>query len=159
MFEARERVGGRVWSGALDNGAVVEMGAEYILPGNTAVRELAARLGLGLWDKGMAYGRREPRADGHQPRADGGGRPGDRACARGRPAGVSAQEFLDGLDIDAGTREALLARVEISSASRPQRSPPATSPASPTSTKSPPRASRAATRGWRSGWRRSSATP
>ena len=61
MLEARDRVGGRVWSRRLDNGAVVEMGAEFILPGNTAVRGLAERLGLGLWDKGMRYGQREPR--------------------------------------------------------------------------------------------------
>ena len=40
MLEARDRVGGRVWSRRLDNGAVVEMGAEFMLPGNTAVREL-----------------------------------------------------------------------------------------------------------------------
>src|SRR3954468_4310207 len=61
VLEARPRVGGRVWSQTLPNGAVVEMGAEYILPGNTAVLELAERLGLGLWDKGMRYGRRDPR--------------------------------------------------------------------------------------------------
>ena len=38
VLEARDRVGGRVWSRRLDNGAVVEMGAEFILPGNTVVR-------------------------------------------------------------------------------------------------------------------------
>ena len=64
VLEARDRVGGRVWSRRLDNGAVVEMGAEFILPGNTAVRELVDRFGLGLWDKGMRYGRREPRGGG-----------------------------------------------------------------------------------------------
>jgi monoamine oxidase len=118
VFEARERVGGRVWSRRLDNGAVVEMGAEYILPGNTAVRELAARFGLGLWDKGMAYGRRDPRggaATSHEQMAAA-VREIERALADVR-AGVSAQEFLDGLDIGGGVREALLARVEISSAS------------------------------------------
>ena len=60
VLEARSRVGGRVWSERLANGAVVEMGAEYILPGNTAIRELAGRFGLSLWDKGMRYGRRDP---------------------------------------------------------------------------------------------------
>ena len=118
VFEARERVGGRVWSRRLDNGAVVEMGAEYILPGNTAVRELAARLGLGLWDKGMAYGRREPRggaATSHEQMAA--AVPEIERALADVPAGVSAQEFLDGLDIGVGVREALLARVEISSAS------------------------------------------
>ena len=61
VLEARERVGGRVWSRRLANGALVEMGAEFILPGNTAIRDLAERYGLGYWDKGMRYGRREPR--------------------------------------------------------------------------------------------------
>ncbi|MFL5845107.1 MAG: FAD-dependent oxidoreductase, partial [Solirubrobacteraceae bacterium] len=61
VLEARDRVGGRVWSRELDDGSVVEMGAEFILPGNTVVEETARRLGLGLWAKGMAYGRREPR--------------------------------------------------------------------------------------------------
>ena len=61
VLEARDRVGGRVWSRTLPNGAVVEMGAEYVLPGNTAVLELAERFGLGLWDKGIRYGRRDPR--------------------------------------------------------------------------------------------------
>src|SRR3954466_8327140 len=61
VLEARSRVGGRVWSQTLPNGAVVEMGAEYVLPGNTAVLEPVDRFGLGLWDKGMRYGRRDPR--------------------------------------------------------------------------------------------------
>src|SRR4051812_29567866 len=61
VLEARDRVGGRVWSQRLRNGAVVEMGAEFILPGNTVVEDTVRRLGLGLWEKGMAYGRREPR--------------------------------------------------------------------------------------------------
>ena len=60
VLEARSRVGGRVWSEQLPNGAVVEMGAEFILPGNTAIRELVDRFELGLWDKGMRYGRRDP---------------------------------------------------------------------------------------------------
>jgi monoamine oxidase len=118
VLEARQRVGGRVWSRELDNGAVVEMGAEYILPGNTAVRELAARLGLELWDKGMAYGRREPRggiATTHEQMAA--AVPVIESALDGAPAELTAQEFLDGLEIDAGVREALLARVEISSAS------------------------------------------
>jgi monoamine oxidase len=118
VLEARDRVGGRVWSRVLDSGAVVEMGAEYILPGNTAVRELVARLGLELCDKGMAYGRREPRG--------GAATTHERMAAAVREIerthfdaqdGLSAQEFLAGLGIDAGTRDALLARVEISNAS------------------------------------------
>ena len=61
MFEARDRVGGRVWSRELPSGGVVEMGAEFILPDNSVIRETAARLGLALFDKGTTYGDREPR--------------------------------------------------------------------------------------------------
>lgn len=117
VLEARDRVGGRVWSRRLENGAVVEMGAEFLLPGNTAVRELAAELGLGLWDKGMRYGSREPRGGigttveemEHAAGVLG-------AALRSAPADLPARRFLDGLDIPPGAREALIARVEISSA-------------------------------------------
>ncbi len=117
VLEARDRVGGRVWSQRLENGALVEMGAEFLLAGNTAVRELAERLGLGLWDKGMRYGSREPRG-GIGTTTD------ELEAAAGRlgaaleiaPPDLSARRFLERLDIPAGAREALLARVEISSA-------------------------------------------
>jgi monoamine oxidase len=117
VLEARDRVGGRVWSQRLDNGAVVEMGAEFILPGNTAIRELAGRFGLGLWDKGMRYGQREPRGgtavtpDELLEAVEAVGR----ALAEGAPD-LTARRFLDGLDVAPAAREALLARVEISSA-------------------------------------------
>jgi monoamine oxidase len=61
VLEARDRVGGRVWSRELENGAIVEMGAEFILPGNDTIHAYAERFGLGLWEKGMLYGDREPR--------------------------------------------------------------------------------------------------
>ena len=116
VLEARDRVGGRVWSRRLENGAVVEMGAEFILPGNTAIFELAERFGLGLWHKGMRYGRREPRGVDVTPEelsaaVDEVGR----ALERGAP-GLSARQLLDGLDLPAGARETILARAEISSA-------------------------------------------
>jgi monoamine oxidase len=61
VFEARDRVGGRVHSQPLENGAVVELGAEFVLPGYEVLRETAARLGLELFEKGTLYGDREPR--------------------------------------------------------------------------------------------------
>ena len=61
VIDARDHVGGRTWSVRLPNGAVAEVGAEFILPGNTEVRALADELGLALTDDGMRYGRREPR--------------------------------------------------------------------------------------------------
>jgi monoamine oxidase len=133
VLEARSRVGGRVWSRELPNGAVVEMGAEFILPGNTAIRELVDRFGLGLWDKGMRYGHRDPRggigttheelaaavAEAERALAAagrGGSTAGGAATAR-----ASARTFLGSLDIPAGAREAIVARVEISSANSADR--------------------------------------
>jgi monoamine oxidase len=115
VLEARDRVGGRVWSRELDDGSVVEMGAEFILPGNTVVEETARRLGLGLWAKGMAYGRREPRgvAVGEDElRAAGvaiAAALEDRAVAAGTAAALLAR-------LDEPVREAVRARVEISCA-------------------------------------------
>jgi monoamine oxidase len=117
VLEARDRVGGRVWSRRLENGAVVEMGAEFLLPGNTAVRELAAELGLGLWDKGMRYGSREPRGGLGTTAEEVEAAAGVLGAAlRSAPPELSARRFLDRLDIPPGAREALVARVEISSA-------------------------------------------
>ena len=116
VLEARDRVGGRVWSRTLPNGAVVEMGAEYILPGNTEVLGLAERFGLGLWDKGMRYGRRDPRGGigtSHAELADAVAHV-ERALPSA-PPGTTAGAFLEALDIPAGAREAIVARVEISS--------------------------------------------
>jgi monoamine oxidase len=116
VLEARDRVGGRVWSRELDNGAVVEMGAEFLLPGNTAVRELAEEHGIGFWDKGMRYGQREPRGADTDTRELFAAAAAVERALPGADGDMSARRFLEGLDIPAGAREALLARVEISSA-------------------------------------------
>ncbi len=52
VLEARDRVGGRVWSQAMAGGATVERGAEFILPEHTAIRSIAKRLGLSLYYQG-----------------------------------------------------------------------------------------------------------
>jgi monoamine oxidase len=123
VLEARSRVGGRVWSRQLDNGAVVEMGAEYILPGNTAILELVDRFGLGLWDKGMNYGWRDPRGGTGTTYDElaAAVASAERALASGARTGQSARDFLAELDIPAGAREAILARVEISCANTADR--------------------------------------
>jgi monoamine oxidase len=61
VLEARQRVGGRVHSRRLDNGAVAELGAEFVERDQQAMVEAAGRLGLELVPTGMAYGDREPR--------------------------------------------------------------------------------------------------
>jgi len=128
VLEARDRVGGRVHSRRLANGAVIELGAEFILPGNTLVLDVAGRFGLEVARKGMRYGRREPR----------GGAPVDPealehavaslGAALEQPGGTgreSAASLLARLEIDPAAREAIVARVEVSSAT-PADTVPAT---------------------------------
>jgi len=61
VLEARERVGGRVHSRRLGNGAVVELGAEFVEDDHRTLVATAGRLGLAMAPTGMAYGDREPR--------------------------------------------------------------------------------------------------
>jgi monoamine oxidase len=114
VLEARARVGGRVWSETLSNGAVVEKGAEFILEDYDVARALAARLGLEVVPTGMAYGDRDPR----------GGPPVDSAellqasldlaqVARSHPR-RSIGDLLAGAAISPGIRAALEARLSIS---------------------------------------------
>jgi monoamine oxidase len=114
VIEARARVGGRVWSETLPNGAVVEKGAEFILDGYDVVRALAARLGLEMVPTGMAYGDRDPR----------GGPPVDSAellqasadladLARAHPR-RSMGDLLADAAISPGIQAALDARLSIS---------------------------------------------
>jgi monoamine oxidase len=58
VLEARDRVGGRVWSVPFGDGTIVERGAEFILPGYDAMKGLAERFGIPLVLKGTPYGRR-----------------------------------------------------------------------------------------------------
>jgi monoamine oxidase len=114
VLEARDRVGGRVWSQRLRNGAVVEMGAEFILPGNEVIVKTVRRLGLGLWEKGMAYGWREPR--GGEPVTVEELRAAAALIERSLDPSVSAAHMLDRLELPPGVREAIRARVEVSTA-------------------------------------------
>jgi monoamine oxidase len=64
VLEARDRVGGRVWSQELvpgDPRSVVERGGEFVLDGYDVMRTVAAELGLELADMTMSYYEREPR--------------------------------------------------------------------------------------------------
>ena len=60
VLEARDRVGGRVWSQQID-GNVIERGGEFVLSGYEMLRDLASRHGLEIADTGMSYYVREPR--------------------------------------------------------------------------------------------------
>jgi monoamine oxidase len=128
VLEARDRVGGRVWSRELPNGAVVEMGAEFILPGSSVTRQLVDELGLGLWEKGMRYGRREVRGPARtEPGAlDAAIRLVDDALAGDAELGrLPAPRLLERLEVDPLTREVLIARLETSAASPAEAVPAA----------------------------------
>lgn len=64
VLEARDRVGGRVWSQQLvpgDSRTVIERGAEFVLDGYDVLRQVTARLELRLADTVMSYYQRDPR--------------------------------------------------------------------------------------------------
>lgn len=117
VVEARDRVGGRVWSRRLDNGVIVEMGAEWIMPDDDALRELCRSLSIELVDTGVDYRRREPRgpraptldevdellelAASARARVDG-----------GRAASMTVDEFLKSLPAPEGSLAALRSRLQ-----------------------------------------------
>ncbi|MEV7283276.1 NAD(P)/FAD-dependent oxidoreductase [Streptomyces sp. NPDC093252] len=120
VLEARERAGGRVWSGTVraeGHDHVVERGAEFVLDGYTALRRLLAETGLELVDTGMSYYVREL---GDLPAFGTGdvvaaGREAVR-LAGGHPGAPSAGDVLTRLALDPRLVEAVRARVEISTA-------------------------------------------
>jgi len=121
VLEARDRVGGRVWSQELiagDPRTVVERGAEFVLDGYDLMRSVLADLGLALADTTMSYHEREPR--GGDPTTHLGLAEVAAAvavAASGAPHGMSLADLVAGLEFLAGSsaRAALaayLARIE-----------------------------------------------
>jgi monoamine oxidase len=73
VLEARDRVGGRVWSQELipgDPRTVIERGAEFVLDGYDVLRGVLGEVGLELAATGMSYYEREPRGGGPVTAAD-----------------------------------------------------------------------------------------
>lgn len=121
VLEARDRVGGRVWSQELIPGrpeTVVERGAEFVLTGYDVLTSIAQRFGLAIAPSGMSYYVREPRGTATPITAD------DVATAvrdllapaRGADPSVTLREFLDGAGIDPSAAAAIAARAAISCA-------------------------------------------
>ncbi len=114
LFEARDRVGGRVWSSQFA-GASIERGAEFILPDSASVRSLAGRFGLPLVRKGTLYGDRVPV----------GGQPVSLAQVKAGIERLLAHPPRDGETLDAALAEsgleravadAIRSRIEVSTA-------------------------------------------
>ncbi len=149
VLEARERVGGRVHSRTLANGAVVEMGAEFILPGCDVVparRPSGSASGSGT--RACATGaatRAAPRcrrARSKRQSRQSTPRSPRRIAGRGR----APPRLLGRLEIDPGAREAILARAEVSAAAPAEHGrPPPSSACLPASATSRRRESPAAT--------------
>ena len=125
VLEARDRVGGRVWSAELVPGnprTVVERGAEFVLDGYKLMRSVLAGLGLSLADTAMSYYSREPR--GAEP-VDAGELPDCAAviaaAAAAAPAGTSLAEVALAWTGSPGVLAAYLSRVMTTDGLEPDR--------------------------------------
>jgi monoamine oxidase len=113
VLEARDRVGGRVWSVPFGEGATVERGAEFILPGYETMNALAARFGIPLVLKGTPYGRRVPigeEAVSQTELEDA----FDRLAAGGAADAASAADAIAALQLDPPLSKLIQTRVAIS---------------------------------------------
>jgi monoamine oxidase len=62
VFEARERTGGRAWSGAMADGAIFERGGEFVETGYDHFLRRAGEYGLALTEQGFEFAAREVRS-------------------------------------------------------------------------------------------------
>jgi monoamine oxidase len=122
LLEARDRVGGRVWSQELipgDRRTVIERGAEFVLDGYDVLRAVLADLGLELADTVMSYYHREPRGGGPA----GAAQVGEcaawvAAAAAAVPGGTSLAEVVAGWPGQPAVLAAYLARMETTAGAR-----------------------------------------
>ena len=114
VLEARDRVGGRVWTQRLADGAVIEMGAEFVTEGYTAVPELAGRLGLRLAPMGMSFSNREPRGGIGVESAVLAEAVTAVAAALPGASDRTVSQLLAGVPIDPGARELIACRIQVS---------------------------------------------
>ena len=116
VLEARDRVGGRIWSDRLENGALVERGGEFITDGYTETEQACARLGLRLVGMGIRYPHRALRPDpGIDRRAALAAAAAVEAAAAETPD-VPALALLEQVVADPDIRELFAARVQSSRA-------------------------------------------
>jgi monoamine oxidase len=118
VLEARDRVGGRVWSQELvpgDPRTVVERGAEFVLDGYERLTAWVEDLGLSLADTGMTYYVREPRGGEpttHDAMAEVAQRIAHAASAAPRS---SVADVVAGLDLDPAAAAAFVSRISVTS--------------------------------------------
>ena len=116
VLEARDRVGGRVWSDRLEGGGLVERGAEFITAGYDATDAMVERLGLAYAGMGIRYPDRALRPDPGIDRAE-----ALRVAALVEAAAAAAGADAMAIDIlaevveDARIRELLASRAQSAS--------------------------------------------
>jgi monoamine oxidase len=113
VLEARDRVGGRVWSVPFAGG-VAERGAEFILPGYETLISLVDRLGLALVRKGTMYGDREPRGGEAVTRAQVAEAIGRVGSEEPPPNARTLLDALESYRLEPAVAEAVRARLEVS---------------------------------------------
>jgi monoamine oxidase len=116
VLEARDRVGGRVFSHSLGNGEIVELGGEWIAGSQEPVVELARELGLRLIDTGMDFIARqavgEIRVDeAEQMRLNENLTHLCRSMGKQVMAEISASELLETLDSEGPAMDVLRSRL------------------------------------------------
>jgi len=117
VYEARDRVGGRVWSQPLAGAGspIIERGAEFVLDGYDHMRRWLDRFGLKLVDTGMSYYVREPRGvDGVT--ADDMREGAAVVSSLPRPPGITVAQLLERSGLRPEVAEAVRSRVETSEA-------------------------------------------
>ena len=117
VVEARERAGGRIWTVRLDNDEIAEMGAEWVMPGDTELRSWADRFGVAMAEAGVDYLRREARGPGasSQGEQDEFLAVANAALAAIPPdgsAGLTLGTFLDAVDAPGAGRDAVRMRLQ-----------------------------------------------
>jgi monoamine oxidase len=117
VVEARDRVGGRVWSDVLEvdgTGHVIERGAEFVLDDYRELRAVAGRHGIGLAPTTMSYYWREPRQgpDVSRPALADAAAILRRAAATASP-GTSLRSLVEAAGADGDALAVLVARLEL----------------------------------------------
>jgi monoamine oxidase len=113
VLEARDRVGGRVWSVPFAGG-VAERGAEFILPCNTTLESLAERFRLPLVRKGTPYGRRTARGEEAVPEGELEAVFDRIAAVSGPEAAETVADAIDDLGLAPRMAALIRARIEVS---------------------------------------------
>jgi len=119
VYEARTRVGGRVWSEPIDGpngtGPIIERGAEFVLDGYDHMRRWLDRFGLELANTGMSYYERDAYGVDNVSRDDMRAAAGVLAAAP-HDATDSVGDVLARIDVDPDVAAAVGARIQVSSA-------------------------------------------